>query len=118
MAIEEQWQPESPFTELEESEHLLVQEPEFGAEAEVSMAPLASRLRAAAPATQDAGRVYVKVTGQRQGEIAGDATARGHERWLAGTAFEYELTVPREAATGLATGRRRHSPVTVTAPWS
>lgn len=117
MAMEEQWQPESPFTALEESE-LFVQEPEFGAEAEIPVAPLGARLREAVPATQGSGRVYVKLTGQKQGDIAGDSTARGHEHWLVGTAFEYEVSVPKDPATGLGTGKRRHGPVTVTVPWS
>lgn len=116
MAIDQRsWQPESPFTDLAEGERLLEPALEFGSEAEIARP--AFSLRTTRPATGPA-RVYVKVTGQRRGDIAGDSTARGHEHWLIGTGIDYEVAVPRDAASGLPTGRRRHSPVTVTMPWS
>jgi type VI secretion system secreted protein Hcp len=119
MAIDEQlWQPESPFTEFESEEYLSPPlEPGYGEE-EVPVR--LSRLGpGGAPGTaQGVGRVYVKITAQRQGVIAGDSTARGHEGWLVGTGFDYELKVPRDVASGQPTGRRQHTPVVLTLPWS
>jgi len=118
MAIDEQrWQPESPFTELEEGERLFVPELELGFdEQELTRPVMKSRILPPSPTTS--ARVYAKVTAQKQGVIAGDSTARGHEHWIAGTGFEYEVVSPRDAATGLPSGKRQHRPVTLTSPWS
>src|SRR5581483_12351785 len=100
MAIDEQsWRPESPFTELEEGERLLMPELELGFdEQEIARPMVTSRLQLGASAP--AARVYAKVTARTQGVIAGDSTARGHEHWIAGTGFDYEVVSPRDVATG------------------
>lgn len=117
MAIAEQrWEPESPFTELEEGEHLLP-EPETSFGEEEIARPLAMKAGGLPAATRGLGRVYVKITARKQGDLPGDSRSRGHEGWLVGTGFDYELTLPRDAATGQATGKRRHSPVTLALPW-
>jgi type VI secretion system secreted protein Hcp len=114
MAIDRQsWEPESPFTELEEGEQLLP-EPETAFGEEETSKPVALRLRAPA---QGLGRVYVQITGHTQGKIAGEPGSARHEGWLVGTGFDYELKAPRDVATGMPSGRRQHSPVTVTLPW-
>ncbi len=119
MTIDEQrWQPESPFTQLEDGEQLLEPESELGfdeREAEVT-APLRAERLVRGPSTT--ARLYAKITGLKQGNIAGDANASGHEHWIAGTGFEYEVVSPRDVATGLPSGKRRHGPVILTAPWS
>lgn len=118
MAIDEQsWRPESPFTELEEAERLLMPELELGLdEQEIARPMVTSRLQLGASAP--AARVYAKVTARTQGVIAGDSTARGHEHWIAGTGFDYEVVSPRDVATGQPSGKRQHRPVTLTAQWS
>jgi type VI secretion system secreted protein Hcp len=119
MAIDEQrWQPESPFTEFEGEEYISPPlESGFGEE-EVPVR-LARFGPGGAPGTaQGVGRVFVKITAQRQGVIAGDSTARGHEGWLVATGFDYELKVPRDVATGQASGRRQHSPAALMLPWT
>ncbi len=114
MAIDQLgWEPESPFTELEEGEQLLA-EPAGGFGEEEIARPLVAGLRAA-PA-QPSGRVYVQITGQKQGNIAGNPGAAGHQGWLSAGGFEYGLKAPRDVATGQASGKRQHSAVTVSAP--
>lgn len=60
---------------------------------------------------------YVNVTGQKQGAIKGDVTAKGHEGSILGWALSHEILSPRDAASGLATGKRMHKPLTITTPW-
>jgi type VI secretion system secreted protein Hcp len=109
MPIDEQlWQPESPFTELEGEELVPQLDSTFGEEEAARLV----RAQTFPGSAQPMGGVFVRITGQRQGEIAGDSTARGHEHWHVGTGFDYELTVP------LTTGRKQHGPVALTLPWS
>jgi type VI secretion system secreted protein Hcp len=58
---------------------------------------------------------YMKVTGQKQGQIKGDATQKGKEGQIEILDLTYSLISPRDAASGLPTGKRLHKPVTVTA---
>ena len=117
MAVDEQrWEPESPFTELEEGEQLLG--PEMGFGEEELARPLVTRALATPAAAQGLGSVYVKITGRTHGDFPGDSTAHGHQGWLVGTGFDYQLTVPRDVATGQASGKRQHGPVTLTLPWA
>lgn len=65
-------------------------------------------------ATAEAGTpIYGTCTGQKQGVIQGSATARGHERQIAITNLDYGVSVPRDAASGLPTGRRQYKPVSI-----
>lgn len=117
MAIEEQlWQPESPFTEFEEEDYVLPQlEAGFGEE---EVPQRLARVGLVSGSPQGTGRVFVRITGRRLGVIAGNSTSPGHEGWLVGTSFDYELKSPRDVVTGQASGRRQQGPVTLTLPWS
>lgn len=57
---------------------------------------------------------YLKLKGQKQGEIKGSVIQKGREGKIAVIAVEHALSVPRDAATGQATGKRMHRPFSVT----
>lgn len=57
---------------------------------------------------------YLKVKGQKQGEIKGDSIQKGREGWILVIAYHHEIAVPRDAASGMATGRRQHKPFVIT----
>jgi type VI secretion system secreted protein Hcp len=138
------WQPESPFTELV-TEGYEEQTPEFHAEDElrnvlggvapiVAHAPLSGALAQPGPPVPPAptptagplhrasrlvgGRLYARITGQKQGSFTGDVTTKGHEGWLLGGGFDYEVSSPHDPVSGQPTGRRQHRPITLTKAWT
>jgi type VI secretion system secreted protein Hcp len=60
---------------------------------------------------------YVTIEGAKQGRFAGESPRSVHKGKLAGIGFSYEVTSPRDAASGQATGRRQHGEVTFTKEW-
>lgn len=79
---------------------------------------LASSLLIAATvaASTSASAAYsflVTATGQKSGKFKGP----GEGGKIPAVAFSYSVRSPRDAASGLATGKRQHSPVTFTKPW-
>lgn len=59
---------------------------------------------------------YLRLTGETQGEIKGGVTLPGREDSLEVIGFAHEVVSPRDAASGLPTGRRQHKPLTITKP--
>ena len=59
---------------------------------------------------------YLTVEGDRQGNIEGDSQRSGYEGMMEIHGWSHEVSSPRDAATGLPTGRRQHKPLTVTKP--
>jgi type VI secretion system secreted protein Hcp len=57
---------------------------------------------------------YLRLKSQKQGEIKGSVTQKGREGTIAVIAASHELASPRDAATGLPTGKRQHHPLTLT----
>jgi type VI secretion system secreted protein Hcp len=57
---------------------------------------------------------YVTLTAKAQGAIKGNVTAKGREGAIALLAVAYEISVPRDPATGLPSGKRQHKPIVVT----
>ena len=57
---------------------------------------------------------YLKLTGQKQGEIKGSVTQKGREGKIAVIAVSHEIISPRDAASGLPTGKRMHKPFVIT----
>lgn len=57
---------------------------------------------------------FMTVTGKMSGAIKGDVTQRGHAGAILVEELDYAVRSPRDAASGRATGRRIHEPVTVT----
>jgi type VI secretion system secreted protein Hcp len=57
---------------------------------------------------------YMRLTGETQGEIKGSVTQSGREDSIMIIGFAHEVVSPRDAASGLPTGKRQHKPITVT----
>src|SRR5882672_6257648 len=57
---------------------------------------------------------YLKLKGQRQGQIKGSATERGREDSIVVIAVTHEVVSPRDPASGLPTGKRMHKPLVIT----
>lgn len=62
---------------------------------------------------QAESNAYLFLKGAR-GDIKGDSKLRGREDGIVVIAATHELNSPRDAASGLATGRRQHKPLTIT----
>jgi len=57
---------------------------------------------------------YLKCTFQSQGEMKGSVNQKGLEGTVEVIAFSHELISPRDAASGLPTGKRMHKPFVIT----
>ncbi|MEP7126014.1 MAG: type VI secretion system tube protein TssD [Byssovorax sp.] len=57
---------------------------------------------------------YLKLKGQRSGEIKGSVTQKGRENKIMVIAVSHEIISPRDAASGLPTGKRMHKPFVIT----
>ena len=57
---------------------------------------------------------FLRLRGETQGEIKGSATQVGREDLIMVIAFEHEVISPRDAASGLPTGKRQHKALTIT----
>jgi type VI secretion system secreted protein Hcp len=56
----------------------------------------------------------LKLVGQKSGEIQGSVTQKGREGSSAVIAVSHDIDSPRDAATGLPTGKRQHKPLSIT----
>jgi type VI secretion system secreted protein Hcp len=57
---------------------------------------------------------YLRIVGQRQGQITGSVTSAPHQGTIEVIATSHEIVSPRDAATGQATGKRTHKPFVIT----
>ncbi len=57
---------------------------------------------------------YLKLKGETQGDIKGSVTQAGREDSIQVIAYSHEIKSPRDAASGLPTGKRQHGPLTIT----
>jgi type VI secretion system secreted protein Hcp len=57
---------------------------------------------------------YLKLKGQKQGEIKGSVTQKGREGSIEVIAVSHEIVSPRDPASGQATGKRMHKPLVIT----
>lgn len=57
---------------------------------------------------------YMRLTGDTQGEIKGSVTQRGREDSIMVIGYNHEVVSPRDAASGLPTGKRQHKALTIT----
>ncbi|WP_437520809.1 type VI secretion system tube protein TssD [Sorangium sp. So ce726] len=57
---------------------------------------------------------YLRLTGERQGEIRGSVTQKGREGSILVTEVFHSLVGPRDPVTGRPTGKRMHKPFIVT----
>jgi type VI secretion system secreted protein Hcp len=60
---------------------------------------------------------YVSIEGTKQGKFKGESARKEHKDKLVGIRFNYQIKSPRDAASGQATGKRQHHPVTITKEW-
>lgn len=57
---------------------------------------------------------YLKLKGQKSGDIKGSVTQKGREGRIAVIAVSHTIVSPRDAASGLPTGKRMHKPIVIT----
>lgn len=57
---------------------------------------------------------YLRLKGQKQGDIKGSVTLKGREGTIAVIAVSHEIVSPRDPASGLPTGKRMHKPFVIT----
>jgi len=59
-------------------------------------------------------QAYLKLTGQKQGAINGSITQKGRENSIGVIAVSHQIVSPRDAASGLPSGKRMHKPFVIT----
>lgn len=57
---------------------------------------------------------YLKMEGEKSGAVKGSVTQKGREDSIMVIAVEHDVVSPRDAASGLATGKRQHKPFVIT----
>ena len=57
---------------------------------------------------------YLKLKGQKAGDIKGSVTQKGREGGIKVISVQHEIVSPRDPASGLPTGKRQHKPFVVT----
>jgi type VI secretion system Hcp family effector len=57
--------------------------------------------------------MVMEITSARGEKLEGEVTARGKEGAIEVLSFHHEVKSPRDAASGLATGRRQHQPLLI-----
>ena len=57
---------------------------------------------------------YLRLKGQKQGDIKGSITQKGREDSIAVIAVDHDIVSPRDQASGLPTGKRMHKPLVIT----
>jgi type VI secretion system secreted protein Hcp len=57
---------------------------------------------------------YLNLTGAKTGDIKGSVTQKGREGKIMVIAVSHEIVSPRDAASGLPTGKRQHKPFVIT----
>lgn len=60
---------------------------------------------------------YVKGKFKNQGDTKGESPREQHKAKIQGISFHYNVKSPRDAATGQASGKRTHHPVTFVKEW-
>ena len=56
---------------------------------------------------------YLKLAGAVHGQIKGGSIQKGREQQIVVIGYNHEIISPRDAATGQATGKRQHLPLTI-----
>ena len=57
---------------------------------------------------------YLKIKGQKSGDVKGSVTQKGREGSIGVIAVDHQVISPRDAASGLPTGKRMHKPFRIT----
>src|SRR5437764_760728 len=61
-----------------------------------------------------AQNAFLKLAGQKTGEVKGSVTQKGEEGRILVIAVSHEIVSPRDPQSGLPTGRRMHKPLVIT----
>ena len=56
---------------------------------------------------------YLRLKGQKQGDIKGSVTQKGRADSIMVIAYEHGIVSPRDVASGLPTGKRQHKPLMI-----
>jgi type VI secretion system secreted protein Hcp len=63
-------------------------------------------------------QAWISVKGAKQGQFKAEASvAARRDKWMAVLAFTMGVTSPRDPATGQASGKRQHQPITIVKAW-
>ena len=57
---------------------------------------------------------FLTLTGQKQGQIKGSVTQKGREGTIEVIGLSHSILSPRDAASGLPSGKRMHKPLVIT----
>ena len=68
---------------------------------------------ATAASASAANSIFMTLTGQKSGAVKGGVTQKGRENSIQVLSIEDEVVSPRDAASGLPTGKRQHKPISV-----
>lgn len=60
---------------------------------------------------------YLSIKGTKQGQFKGEKNPLRNAKWIEILEFSYPVQAPRDANSGQASGKRQHSPITVTKEW-
>ena len=60
---------------------------------------------------------YVTITGTKQGAFKGESIREKHSSKLSGLSYSHQIQSPRDVATGQASGKRQHGPISITKEW-
>lgn len=63
-----------------------------------------------------AGDILVSVTGAKQGKFKGEGMRKGTESKVIASFISYELKTSRDVASGMASGKRQHTPICIRKP--
>lgn len=60
---------------------------------------------------------YVSIEGSKQGKFKGESAREAHKGKIGAIGFSHEVASPRDVATGQASGKRQHMPITFVKEW-
>jgi type VI secretion system secreted protein Hcp len=76
----------------------------------------AAPLPSSAPPSAAAG-AFIQIEGAKQGQFKGEVTRKGNTQWIPIVVIALDVESPRDAGSGLPTGRRMYKPITITKEW-
>jgi len=62
-------------------------------------------------------QAYVTIRGSKQGQFKGEGVRRKDKDAIPILSFSYDVQIPRDTASGQATGRRQHKPIVILKEW-
>jgi len=60
---------------------------------------------------------YVSIEGTKQGKFKGESPREIWKDKIPGLSYSHQIQSPRDLATGQASGKRQHGPITITKEW-